>query len=150
MGDEDSEDNTLVKRVKFQHTATVGLRYNNYILLIMAQKERVFFWYDYVVFFCMLVISLGIGVYHTCKSRKKKTTKEYLMGGRSMSPLPVAMSIVMSTIAAALLMGSAVETYLFGSYWYMSKVGLAVGWLLANFLYVPLFYKLQLTSVFQV
>ena len=116
----------------------------------MAQKENVFFWYDYIVFFCMLAISLGIGVYHACKSRKKKTTKEYLMGGRSMSPFPVAMSIVMSTIAAALLMGSAVETFLFGSYWYITEVGLAGGWLLANFLYVPLFYKLQVTSVFQV
>ncbi len=116
----------------------------------MAKKEKVFFWYDYVVFFCMLAVSLGIGVYHTCKSRKKKTTKEYLMGGRSMSPLPVAMSIVMLTIAAALLMGSAVEAFLFGSYWHINKIGITIGWLLANFLYVPLFYKLQVTSVFQV
>lgn len=63
-----------------------------------------FDWIDYVVFTFMLISCAVIGVYFGFidKNRKRKhgvstakeVAQEYLMGGRKMSTLPVAMSLV--------------------------------------------------------
>ena len=39
---------------------------------------------DYVVFIMMLVISVGIGVYHSLTGGKQRTTSEYLTGDRKL------------------------------------------------------------------
>ena len=51
--------------------------------LIMEMKNR-FHWADCVVFIIMLIASLGIGLWHAWKGTRKKTTEEYLMGGREL------------------------------------------------------------------
>jgi solute carrier family 5 (sodium-coupled monocarboxylate transporter), member 8/12 len=57
-----------------------------------------FGWPDYLVFVLMLVSCSMIGIYFGFYSKKSKaTTKkadEYLVGGRNMSVLPIAMSLV--------------------------------------------------------
>ncbi len=47
----------------------------------MAQR---FHWLDYVIFIVMLVVSLGIGLYHAWKGQRNNTTAEYLMGNRNL------------------------------------------------------------------
>ena len=49
----------------------------------MEMKNR-FHWADYVVFIIMLMASLSIGLWHAWKGKRKKTTEEYLMGGREL------------------------------------------------------------------
>ena len=49
----------------------------------MEMKNR-FHWADYLIFVIMLVASLGIGLWHAWKGKRKKTTEEYLMGGREL------------------------------------------------------------------
>ncbi len=49
--------------------------------------ENSFHWADYVIFVVMLIASLGIGLYHAWKGQRKKTTEEYLMGGRELQVL---------------------------------------------------------------
>ena len=48
--------------------------------------------FDYVIFGILLAISLGIGIFHSLFGKKNKTTEEYLMGNRQMSPIPVTLS----------------------------------------------------------
>lgn len=64
-----------------------------------------FSWIDYVIFLLMLIVSALIGIYFGFVEKKTKrkfvgsgheseVAKEYLMGGRKMSAIPVAFSLV--------------------------------------------------------
>lgn len=49
---------------------------------------------DYVVFCALLLVSMGIGVYFGFFSKTEKTTEEYLLGGRKMKTIPIAISLI--------------------------------------------------------
>lgn len=51
----------------------------------MADEVNVFHWADYLVFVLMLLISAGIGIVFGWVNRKKKTTKDFLLGGGDLS-----------------------------------------------------------------
>lgn len=105
---------------------------------------------DYAVFGCTLAISAGIGVFYAIKDRKKNTTDEYLLAGRSMHPLPVAMSLLSSFISAITILGTPSEVYVYSTmYWWISVAMLitAIG---SAHIFIPVFYNLGITSVFQV
>ncbi len=50
----------------------------------MAENDK-FTWPDYVVFSLMLIISAGIGVAFGYVDRKKKSSKDFLLGGGNLS-----------------------------------------------------------------
>ncbi|KAG0729302.1 Sodium-coupled monocarboxylate transporter 1 [Chionoecetes opilio] len=60
---------------------------------------------DYVIFCVMLVVSLGIGVYSAVKSRGQESTHDFLLGGRDMPPLPVAISLLGGVFSAISILG---------------------------------------------
>ncbi len=72
------------------------------------------------------------------------------MGGRQLSPFSVATSIVMSTISAIMLLGQTAEVYQYGSSFVIVIVAIIIGKIVANIIFVPLFYNLGITSVFEV
>ena len=49
--------------------------------------------YDYIIFISTLVFSTLIGIYYGCFGTKQATTKEYLMGGKNMKIIPIAVSV---------------------------------------------------------
>ena len=49
---------------------------------------------DYTVFVAMLVISAIIGVWFGCFNKGKQTTDDYLLGGRKMKTIPIAISLI--------------------------------------------------------
>lgn len=53
-----------------------------------------FFTVDYVVFCGLLSLSMGIGVYFGYFSKSEHTTEEYLLGGRKMKTIPIAISLI--------------------------------------------------------
>lgn len=59
----------------------------------MLQLMQKFNWVDYVVFVFMLGISAMVGVYWGFM-KKQTTQQDYLLGGRNMQTVPVAMSLV--------------------------------------------------------
>lgn len=61
--------------------------------------------FDYVVFCTMLVLSTAIGVYSAIKSRGRESTQEFLLGGRDMSPYPVAISLLGGIFSAISILG---------------------------------------------
>ena len=66
---------------------------------------------DYIVLTSTLLISSAIGIYY----RRQNTAKDYLLAGGSMTPLPVAFSLMASFMSAITLLGVTFENYTFGT-----------------------------------
>ncbi|KAI0242050.1 Sodium-coupled monocarboxylate transporter 1 [Lamellibrachia satsuma] len=105
--------------------------------------------WDYAVFLLMLAVSLGIGVFHGVRGRKKKTTKEFLMAGRQMGVLPVSLSLLASFMSAITVLGTPAEMYVYGTQYWMVWIGYVIMIPLAAHFFLPVFYNLNLTSVFE-
>lgn len=56
--------------------------------------ENYFSAIDYGVFGIMLFVSASIGVYFGYFDKKEQTTEEYLLGGRKMKTIPIAISLI--------------------------------------------------------
>ncbi|XP_065561213.1 LOW QUALITY PROTEIN: sodium-dependent multivitamin transporter-like [Artemia franciscana] len=111
-----------------------------------------FGWQDYLVFGLMLGVSAVIGIYYAIP-RKKNTqtssTDEFLMGGRNMGTFPVAMSLIASFMSAITLLGTPAEIYLYGTMYWIIGLSYLLVMPAAAYLYLPIFYKLQLTSAYE-
>lgn len=105
---------------------------------------------DYGVCGAMLSVSAGIGVYYAVVGAKKNTTKEFLFGGKNMSVLPVAMSVLATFISAITLLGVPAESYQYGVQYWMINLSYCLMIPVIAQIYVPLFYKLQVSSVNEV
>ncbi|XP_045212324.2 sodium-dependent multivitamin transporter-like [Mercenaria mercenaria] len=104
---------------------------------------------DYVIFGATLAISTFIGFFYAIKDRKISDTKLFLLAGGKMNFVPVSMSLLASFMSAITLLGTPAEMYNFGTmYWWigLSYAG-AVG--MAAHIYVPIFYRLRLTSCYE-
>lgn len=105
---------------------------------------------DYVVFAVMLGISAAIGIFYAIKDRKKGDTQEFLMGGRSLSVFPVAMSVLASFMSAITLLGTPSEVYRYGTQYVMLNVAFCLVVPSTAYLYLPVFYNLRITSAYEV
>ncbi|XP_060579186.1 sodium-coupled monocarboxylate transporter 1-like isoform X1 [Ruditapes philippinarum] len=104
---------------------------------------------DYALFGLMLAGSAFIGIFYAIKDRKRNNTKEFLLAGGKMNPIPVALSILASFMSAITLLGTPAEMYNFTTmYWYIG-----LGYLLvvaaAAHLFIPVFYRLRVTSAYE-
>ncbi|XP_073986054.1 sodium-coupled monocarboxylate transporter 1-like [Rhodnius prolixus] len=106
-------------------------------------------WVDYTIFILMLVLSASIGIYYGFKKHKNNTIEEYLFAGRNIPVVPVILSNMasnMSTIALVLL---PVEVYYYGGQLIFVVLGEAMSTLILYFFYLPVFYELKYTSIFE-
>ncbi|XP_035227704.1 sodium-coupled monocarboxylate transporter 2-like [Stegodyphus dumicola] len=104
---------------------------------------------DYVVFAAMLAISAGIGIWYAIVDRKKSDTQEFLMGGRSLSIFPVAMSVLASFMSAITLLGTPAEVYRYGTQYIIINVAFCLVVPSTAYLYLPVFYNLGVTSAYE-
>ncbi|XP_017769089.1 PREDICTED: sodium-coupled monocarboxylate transporter 1-like [Nicrophorus vespilloides] len=115
-----------------------------------AMMKVAFSWYDYTLFSMMLILSALIGVYFGFFGKKKQTNAtEYLMGGKEMKPLPIAMSLVASHVSGIALLGVPADVYRFGSNYWMSCLAIIPPSIITCLVYLPVFYNLQLTSTYE-
>ena len=105
---------------------------------------------DYVIFATVVLISLAIGLYHAFTGDKQRTTGEYLMGNRNLKTIPVAMSILVSYVSSILVLGVPAEMYTRGTQLVLRTVGYCFACVISSLLFVPLFYRLNVTSSFEV
>ena len=109
-----------------------------------------FHWLDYTVLASFLLLSALIGVLIAYWNRHQKTTAQFLMGGRNMHYFPVSLSMVATFFSANFILGLPGEIYAFGtSYAYLSLSFLIAVPVCGKF-YLPIYYKEQLTSAYQV
>lgn len=72
------------------------------------------------------------------------------MGNRDLKIVPVAVSILVSFLSAILILGAPAEMYTKGTQYYLYVFGQMSAVVLATVLFVPLFYPLKLTSMYEV
>ncbi|KAM6145577.1 sodium-coupled monocarboxylate transporter 1 [Phoenicopterus ruber ruber] len=105
--------------------------------------------WDYVVFAAMLLVSAVIGVYYAFAGGGQKTSKDFLMGGRSMSALPVALSLTASFMSAVTVLGTPAEIYRYGAIFCIFAITYGLVVLCSAEIFLPVFYKLGITSTYE-
>ena len=121
----------------------------NYQIFRMSSSSHDYFhWLDYVIFLMLLLISCGTGIYYAVKNKKGK--EEYLFGNRNMSWFPVALSLVVSYTSGVTQLGKPAEIYQHGVQYVMGTIGSTLGMLFSAFTFVPLLFRLQVTSSYEV
>ncbi|XP_032679849.1 sodium-coupled monocarboxylate transporter 1-like [Odontomachus brunneus] len=112
-------------------------------------KELTFGWTDYTLFGGLLGVSMLIGVYFGFFSTKQDNTTEYLLGGKTMSFVPISMSLIASHISGVSLLGVPSEVYQYGTQYAACIFTSFITCFLIVWVYLPVFHKLQLTSTFE-
>ncbi|XP_029455580.1 sodium-coupled monocarboxylate transporter 1-like [Rhinatrema bivittatum] len=105
--------------------------------------------WDYVVFAAMLLISAVIGIYYAFAGGGQQTSKDFLMGGRSMSAVPVALSLTASFMSAVTVLGTPSEVYRFGAMFTVFAFTYALVVLVSAEIFLPVFYRLGITSTYE-
>ncbi|XP_046659526.1 sodium-coupled monocarboxylate transporter 1-like [Homalodisca vitripennis] len=114
----------------------------------LHQSDLKFTWVDYTVVSAMLLLSTLVGVYYTFFNRQN-TFEDYMLGGKTMGVFPVSMSLVASFISGITLLGLPTEIYLYGTQYSVINFSVLGVLILCITFYLPVFYKLQLNSVFE-
>ncbi|XP_038076692.1 sodium-coupled monocarboxylate transporter 1-like [Patiria miniata] len=104
---------------------------------------------DYVVFAVILIVSAAIGLYHACTGGHQRTTQEFFVGDRQMKFVPVGFSLLASWMSAVALLGTPSECYSYGTMFWLISGSYIFVTLIAAHLYIPVFYRLRLTSVYE-
>eukprot|EP00057_Strongylocentrotus_purpuratus_P008394 XP_011662868.1 PREDICTED: uncharacterized protein LOC105437681 [Strongylocentrotus purpuratus] len=106
--------------------------------------------WDYLVFSLMLLVSVGIGIYHGfIGGGKQKTAAEFLLADGDMNPIPVAMSLTASFISAITFLGTPAEIYIHGTLF----IWFGIAYILTGFLtircFMPMFFRSGSTSAYE-
>ncbi|XP_069479604.1 sodium-coupled monocarboxylate transporter 2 [Ambystoma mexicanum] len=105
--------------------------------------------WDYVVFSALFLISSGIGVFFAIKERKNKTSGDFLVGGKQMTSVPVALSLTASFMSAVTVLGAPSEVYRYGSSFVLFFIAYTFVILFTAELFVPVFYRSGITSTYE-
>ncbi|KAJ7329957.1 hypothetical protein JRQ81_016131 [Phrynocephalus forsythii] len=104
--------------------------------------------WDYLVFAGMLCVSAAIGVYYACVGRQD-TSREFLVGGRQLTAVPVALSLTASFMSAVTVLGTPSEVYRFGAMFSVFAIAYALMVVLSAEVFLPVFYRLGITSTYE-
>ncbi|XP_004627470.1 sodium-dependent multivitamin transporter isoform X1 [Octodon degus] len=104
---------------------------------------------DYLVFALLLLLSLAIGLYHACRGWGHHTVGQLLMADRKMSCFPVALSLLATFQSAVAILGVPSEIYRFGTQYWFLGCSYFLGLLIPAHIFIPVFYRLHLTSTYE-
>ncbi|XP_071086332.1 sodium-coupled monocarboxylate transporter 1-like [Haliotis cracherodii] len=115
----------------------------------MGDTKHSFHIVDYVVFGATILISLGIGLYFALSGGRQRTTSEFLVGGRAMKFLPVAVSLMVSFESSIMMLGTPAEVYVYGAQVWIALFGFLASFLICRVLMIPLIHPLKITSAYE-
>ncbi|XP_053625814.1 sodium-coupled monocarboxylate transporter 1-like [Plodia interpunctella] len=107
---------------------------------------------DYVVFLTMCIASCAGGLWYSYTSSTKKRVvdiRDYLLGGKSMSTFPVALSLIASYVSGVTILGTPAEIYNYGTQYWLVVVGVASSCMVVAIVYLPVFCLLKLSSSYE-
>lgn len=107
-----------------------------------------FTWLDYVVFVAMFVLCILIGIYFGFL-KKSINEADYLMGGRNMLVIPIALSLVASFISGITLLGLPTEIYSYGVQYVYVALGVVFMGIIMGYFFLPVFHDLNITSTYE-
>ena len=102
---------------------------------------------DYLVFFCTIVVSFGIGIFFAVLERRKNTPVNYFLAGRNSKTWPVALSFIVTFQSSLMVLGYPAEGYAYGIGIAYNVLGTSIAFIFSAFFIVPVFHPLKLTSV---
>lgn len=105
--------------------------------------------WDYVVFAGTILLSAGVGLFQAIRGRKETSSAEFLLGGRQMTAVPVAMSLTASFMSGITVIGTPAEAYRFGAAFWLFGFAYAIMSVVTAEIFVPLFYRLGITSAYE-
>ena len=112
---------------------------------------------DYTALVILFLVCLGMGVwglYSKPKEVQKKaqeadSSRDYLLGGRQMTALPVGLSISVSFMSAVTILGVPAESYRFGTMYAWFPIGFFIIAMTTSLIYLPVFYNCGVTSSYE-
>uniref|UniRef100_A0A8C9F7U5 Solute carrier family 5 member 12 n=1 Tax=Pavo cristatus TaxID=9049 RepID=A0A8C9F7U5_PAVCR len=115
----------------------------------VAPEIKKFVVWDYVVFAGLFLVCASIGVFFAIKERKKKTSKEFLVGGKQMSCGPIAFSLTSSFMSAVTVLGTPSEVYRYGASFVLFFLSYTFVIILTSEIFLPVFYRSDITSTYE-
>ncbi|KAF4526294.1 hypothetical protein B566_EDAN013655 [Ephemera danica] len=111
---------------------------------------RFFNWADYLVFGAVLLVSLGIGVFHGFfAGNKQNTTAELLMGNKQMNYWSLGVSLTVGFASAISILGNASEMYNYGTQYAMTLIAFIIMVPFTVNLFLPVMRELNITSIYE-
>ncbi|XP_058419701.1 sodium/iodide cotransporter isoform X3 [Diceros bicornis minor] len=105
--------------------------------------------WDYGVFALMLLVSTGIGLWVGLARGGQRSAEDFFTGGRRLAALPVGLSLSASFMSAVQVLGVPAEAYRYGLKFLWMCLGQLLNSLLTAAFFLPVFYRLGLTSTYQ-
>ncbi|XP_051568666.1 sodium-coupled monocarboxylate transporter 1-like [Myxocyprinus asiaticus] len=105
--------------------------------------------WDYVVFAGLILFAAGIGLFQAIRGRKDTSSNEFLLGGRQMTAVPVALSLTASFMSGITVIGTPAEAYLYGTPYWLFVFSYSIMSAISAEIFVPLFYRLGITSTYE-
>jgi len=120
----------------------------------ITQNESVLAIEDYVVFTGLLAFSTCIGLFFAYFDSKKDDEdyddeSAYLVGNRSLSAWPVALSLTASFMSSITVISTPAEIYYYGTMFLWFLLSYILVSFIVNYLYMPFFYRQGYTSTYQ-
>ncbi|XP_030075642.1 sodium/iodide cotransporter [Microcaecilia unicolor] len=116
---------------------------------LFAPEKLTFGLWDYGVFALMLLISTSIGLFYAFAKGKQKTSDDFFTGGRSMSAVPVGLSLAASFMSAIQVLGVPAEAYRYGVKFLQMCISQILNSVLTAYIFLPVFYRLGITSTYE-
>ncbi|XP_019497331.1 PREDICTED: sodium/iodide cotransporter isoform X1 [Hipposideros armiger] len=117
--------------------------------VVGAETRATFGAWDYGVFALMLLVSTGIGLWVGLAGGGQRSAEDFFTGGRRLAALPVGLSLAASFMSAVQVLGVPSEAYRYGLKFLWMCLGQLLNSLLTAAFYLPVFYRLGLTSTYQ-
>ncbi|XP_008574925.1 PREDICTED: sodium/iodide cotransporter [Galeopterus variegatus] len=115
----------------------------------VAGARATFGAWDYGVFALMLLVSTGIGLGVGLARGGQRSAEDFFTGGRRLAALPVGLSLAASFMSAVQVLGVPAEAYRYGLKFLWMCLGQLLNSLLTAAFFLPVFYRLGLTSTYQ-
>ncbi|XP_070507126.1 sodium-coupled monocarboxylate transporter 1-like [Chironomus tepperi] len=125
----------------------------------VTEHMQTFGFIDYTIFLAMLLCCICIGLHFGREDqlKRKKLVRQdsaaqaadYLMGGRDMPVIPIALSLTASLVSGNMLLGTATEMYLYGMQYFYAVIGVALCGVAMHYIIIPVFHDLQITSTYE-
>ncbi|XP_063932293.1 sodium-coupled monocarboxylate transporter 1-like [Zophobas morio] len=114
-----------------------------------VKEDRMFYWYDYLLVFFVLVTSVLIGIYFGCFGTKQSTVKEYLSGGKQMKIFPIAISVIVSHFSGITLIAVPADVYKYGAFYVLICLSTVLLVIASMYVYYPVLFKGEYDSIYE-
>ncbi|XP_022082754.1 sodium-coupled monocarboxylate transporter 1-like isoform X2 [Acanthaster planci] len=97
----------------------------------------------------MLLASIAIGVYYGLKGGGQRTSSAYILADRSMTLVPITLSLLASFFSGISLQGYPADVYYHGPTVFWMLIPFALGIVLNLIFYLPMYYRLGMASAYE-